>query len=111
MGVVRPVMVALVLANVRQCIRQLAADLGCLGARRRWAFADPRGQQSARVVMAGVLAAVIVFRERRLVRDTTPKLYDRRHAHPIAWRTHGWHTDLAPMRRRLRSVFRQPPVR
>ena len=101
MGVVRPVMVALVLANVLNAFVNWLLIFGRLGAPALGVRGSAWATVGARVVMAGVLAAVIVFRERRLVRDTTLKLRDRRNAHPIAWRTHGWHVDLAPMRRLL----------
>ena len=101
MGVVRPVMVALVLANVLNAFVNWLLIFGRLGAPALGVRGSAWATVGARVVMAGVLAAVIVFRERRLVRDTTLKLRDRRNAHPIAWRTHGWHVDLGPMRRLL----------
>lgn len=101
MGVVRPVMVALVLANVLNAFVNWLLIFGRLGAPALGVRGSAWATVGARVVMAGVLAAVIMFRERRLVRDTTLKLRDRRNAHPIAWRTHGWHVDLGPMRRLL----------
>jgi MATE family multidrug resistance protein len=91
MGIVRPVMVALILANVfNACVNWIlifghfgAPALGVAGA--AWATV------AARIVMAGVLFAVIVYRDR-----------DRRHV----WRVFEAGTiEMARMRRLLALGF------
>ena len=67
MGVVRPVMVALVLANVLNAFVNWLLIFGHWGAPTMGVRGSAWGTVVARVVMAGVLLAVIVYRERPLV--------------------------------------------
>jgi MATE family multidrug resistance protein len=100
MGVVRPVMVALVLANVLNAFVNWLLIFGHLGAPALGVRGSAWATVGARVVMAGVVFAVIVCRERRLVRDATTRMRrrrDRRASGPVDWPR----LDLAPMRRLL----------
>jgi MATE family multidrug resistance protein len=101
MGVVRPVMVALVLANVLNALVNWILIFGHFGAPAMGVRGSAWATVGARVVMAGVLLGVIVFRERRLVRDTALKFRNRRDANVRDESTHESRLDLAPMRRLL----------
>jgi MATE family multidrug resistance protein len=71
MGVVRPVMVALVLANVMNALANWVLIFGNLGAPAMGVRGAAWATVASRVVMAGVLLAVIVYRER----DRSPGLF------------------------------------
>jgi len=101
MGVVRPVMVALVLANVLNALVNWILIFGHFGAPAMGVRGSAWATVGARVVMAGVLLGVIVFRERRLVRDAALKFRDRRDANVRDESAHESRLDLAPMRRLL----------
>src|SRR6478672_6415148 len=73
MGVVRPVMVALVLANVLNAFVNWLLIFGHWGAPAMGVRGSAWGTVVARVVMAGVLLAVIVYRERSLVVSRLPR--------------------------------------
>ncbi len=66
MGVVRPVMVALVLANVMNAVCNWIFIFGRLGAPALGVRGAAWATVASRLVMAGVLLAVIVYRERDL---------------------------------------------
>ena len=101
MGAVRPVMVALVLANVLNAFVNWVLIFGHFGAPAMGVRGSAWATVGARVVMASVLFGVIVFRERRLVRDAAVKFRDRREVHAVEERTRALRIDLAPMRRLL----------
>jgi len=101
MGVVRPVMVALVLANVLNALVNWILIFGHFGAPAMGVRGSAWATVGARVVMAGVLLGVIVFRERRLVRDAALKFRDRRDANVRDESAHESRLDLAPIRRLL----------
>jgi len=67
MGVVRPVMVALVLANVLNACVNWLLIFGRLGAPAMGVRGSAWATVVARIVMAGVLLAVILYRERSLL--------------------------------------------
>jgi MATE family multidrug resistance protein len=90
MGVVRPVMVALVLANVLNAFVNWLLIFGHWGAPAMGVRGSAWGTVVARVVMAAVLLAVIVYRERSLV---TSRLPPRRRGAP----TTRPRINLAPM--------------
>jgi multidrug resistance protein, MATE family len=96
MGVVRPVMVALVLANLLNVFVNWLLIFGHLGAPALGVLGSAWGTVVARVVMAGVLFAVIVYRERSLVASRLPRL-QRDGANNSTARG----VDLEPMRRLL----------
>jgi MATE family multidrug resistance protein len=64
MGIVRPVMIALVLANVMNAITNWVLIFGMFGAPALGVRGAAWATVASRVVMAGVLLAVIVYRER-----------------------------------------------
>jgi MATE family multidrug resistance protein len=64
MGIVRPVMIALVLANVMNAITNWILIFGKFGAPALGVRGAAWATVASRVVMAGVLLAVIVYRER-----------------------------------------------
>jgi MATE family multidrug resistance protein len=64
MGVVRPVMIALVLANVMNVLTNWVLIFGRLGAPALGVRGAAWATVASRIVMAGVLLAVIVYRER-----------------------------------------------
>lgn len=65
MGIVRPVMIALVLANVMNAITNWILIFGKFGAPELGVRGAAWATVASRFVMAGVLLAVIVYRERR----------------------------------------------
>jgi MATE family multidrug resistance protein len=69
MGVVRPVMMALVFANILNAVVNWILIFGHLGAPAMGVRGSAWATVVARIVMAAVLLAVIVFRERALVRS------------------------------------------
>src|SRR5262245_11401585 len=100
MGAVRPVMTALVFANVLNAVVNWVLIFGHLGAPAMGVRGSAWATVVARIVMAAVLLAVIVYRERALVRS-------RLNAVRPPVRTGGassssnWRIDLAPMRKLL----------
>ena len=64
MGIVRPVMIALVLANVMNAITNWVLIFGKFGAPALGVRGAAWATVASRVVMAGVLLAVIIYRER-----------------------------------------------
>jgi multidrug resistance protein, MATE family len=94
MGVVRPVMVALVFANVLNAFVNWLLIFGHWGAPAMGVRGSAWGTVVSRVVMAAVLLAVIVYRERSLVASRLPPL---RPSGPTTRRR----INLAPMRRLL----------
>ena len=101
MGVVRPVMVALVLANVLNAFVNWLLIFGRLGAPAMGVRGSAWGTVVARIVMAGVLLVVILFRERSLLtrrfRPVEPDHTVSESMRPA----HGSPFDFAPMRRLL----------
>src|SRR5262245_38710209 len=96
MGVVRPVMVALVLANVLNGFVNWLLIFGHWGAPAMGVRGSAWGTVVARIVMAAVLLAVIVYRERSLVASHLPRI--RRRSAPDS-QLRG--VSLEPMRRLL----------
>ncbi len=94
MGVVRPVMVALILANVLNAFVNWLLIFGHWGAPAMGVRGSAWGTVVARSAMAAVLLAVIVSRERSLV---TSRLSSLRRSD----RTKTSRINLAPMRRLL----------
>jgi MATE family multidrug resistance protein len=101
MGVVRPVMFALVLANVLNAFVNWILVFGHFGVPAMGVRGSAWATVGARIVMAGVLLGVIVFRERRLVRRAARKLRNRRDASTVEERNGPLGIHLAPMRRLL----------
>jgi MATE family multidrug resistance protein len=93
-GVVRPVMVALVLANMLNAFVNWLLIFGHWGAPALGVRGSAWGTVVARVVMAAVLLAVIVYRERSLVMSRLPSL---RRSGPTKTPT----INLGPLRRLL----------
>jgi MATE family multidrug resistance protein len=96
MGVVRPVMVALVLANVLNAFVNWLLIFGHWGAPAMGVRGSAWGTVVARLVMAGVLLAVIVYRERSLVASRLPRMQRTGSTNPQPRRA-----SLEPMRRLL----------
>ena len=96
MGVVRPVMVALVLANALNAFVNWLLIFGHWGAPAMGVRGSAWGTVVARVVMAAVLLAVIVYRERSLVAS-------RLRRRPLGSRTKSQQrgASFEPMRRLL----------
>jgi MATE family multidrug resistance protein len=94
MGVVRPIMVALVLANVLNAVVNWMLIFGHLGAPALGVRGSALATVGARVVMAAVLLAVILYRERSLVRN-------RLTGAGLLLRHRSSRIDLAPIRRLL----------
>lgn len=69
MGAVRPVMIALVFANVLNAVVNWILIFGHLGAPAMGVRGSAWATVVARIVMAAILAVVIVYRERTLVRS------------------------------------------
>jgi MATE family, multidrug efflux pump len=83
MGVVRPVMIALVLANLLNAFVNWLLIFGHWGAPAMGVRGSAWGTVVARVVMAAVLLAVIVYRERSLVASRLPsRQRNRPNSHP-----------------------------
>ena len=96
MGVVRPVMIALVLANILNAFVNWLLIFGHWGAPALGVRGSAWGTVVARVVMAGVLLGVIVYRERSLVASRLPRLQRN---DPLIASRRG--LNLEPMRRLL----------
>ncbi|HEU4939325.1 MAG TPA: MATE family efflux transporter [Vicinamibacterales bacterium] len=96
MGVVRPVMIALVVANILNAFVNWLLIFGHWGAPALGVRGSAWGTVVARVVMAGVLLAVIVYRERSLVVSRLPRLQRNR---PFSSPSRRF--SLEPMRRLL----------
>ena len=77
MGVVRPVMFALVIANVLNAVVNWILIFGRLGAPAMGVRGSAWATVVARIVMAGVLLAVIVYRERAGVRSRFSRFWRR----------------------------------
>jgi MATE family, multidrug efflux pump len=101
MGVVRPVMVALVLANVLNALVNWILIFGHFGAPAMGVRGSAWATVGARIVMAGALLGVIVVREHRMVRDAARKLSNTRGSSLISTQHHRLRLDLAPMRKLL----------
>src|SRR4051812_29599534 len=103
MGVVRPVMIALVLANVLNACVNWLLIFGRLGAPAMGVRGSAWATVVARVVMAGVLLGVILYRERSLLARRRPRLAQSSERFGSMLRTGSrrWTFDLEPMRRLL----------
>src|SRR5262249_37770528 len=105
MGVVRPVMIALVLANVLNACVNWILIFGHFGAPAMGVRGSAWATVGARIVMAGVLLAVVVRRGRKLVRRSARTLRETRGRRLVAAGHHRWRVDLTPMRQLLRLGF------
>lgn len=101
MGVVRPVMIALVLANVLNAFVNWILVFGHFGVPAMGVRGSAWATVGARIVMAGVLGGVIVFRERRLVHHAASTFSIRHHANGVDERNRALSIHLAAMRRLL----------
>ncbi|MFL6280090.1 MAG: MATE family efflux transporter [Vicinamibacterales bacterium] len=101
MGVVRPVMIALVLANVLNAFVNWLLIFGRMGAPAMGVRGSAWATVVARIVMAGVLLAVIVYRERSLITARLPRLRRKHSASSLARDSPPRSIELAPMRRLL----------
>jgi MATE family multidrug resistance protein len=99
MGAVRPVMVALVFANVLNAVVNWILIFGHLGAPAMGVRGSAWATVVARIVMAAVLFAVIVYRERSLVSSQLIARPER--SHGFSLRRFLSNIDMAPMRRLL----------
>jgi len=101
MGVVRPVMIALVLANLLNAFVNWLLIFGRMGAPAMGVRGSAWATVGARVVMAAVLLAVIIYRERSIVLARLP--WPHRNGSPLslARDSHSRGIELAPMRRLL----------
>jgi multidrug resistance protein, MATE family len=99
MGVVRPVMMALVFANILNAVVNWILIFGHLGAPAMGVRGSAWATVVARIVMAAVLLAVIVFRERALVRSRMIAARPSRAGG--SWSPSISSIDLAPMRKLL----------
>ncbi len=99
MGAVRPVMMALVFANVLNAVVNWILIFGHLGAPAMGVRGSAWATVVARIVMAAVLLAVIVYRERALVRSRVSAARPWRAAR--SWSRFVSAVDLDRMRRLL----------
>ena len=100
MGVVRPVMIALVLANVLNACVNWILIFGHLGAPAMGVRGSAWATVVARIIMAGVLLAVILYRERSFVSAWLRRGHGVTLAQPEGRRPRS-RIDMAPMRRLL----------
>ena len=101
MGVVRPVMVALVLANLLNAFVNWLLIFGRWGAPAMGVRGSAWGTVVARIAMAAFLFAVILYRERSLVRARLRPSEHQSAPSMDVERAGRWHIDVAPMRRLL----------
>jgi MATE family multidrug resistance protein len=97
MGAVRPVMMALVFANILNAVVNWILIFGHLGAPAMGVRGSAWATVIARIVMAAVLAVVIVYRERTLVRSRLAAVRPSR----AGWSKSVSNIDLPRMRRLL----------
>lgn len=105
MGAVRPVMVALVLANVLNVVVNWLLIFGRFGFPALGVRGSAWATVVARIVMAGVLLGVILYRERSLVLMRLSRRHNARSGPGIARRSHRSAIELAPMRRLISLGF------
>jgi len=105
MGAVRPVMVALVLANILNVVVNWLLIFGRFGFPALGVRGSAWATVVARIVMAGVLLGVILYRERSLVLARLSRHQHPRRVSQAAGESHRSVIDLAPMRRLVSLGF------
>ena len=97
-GVVRPLMFALILANVLNALVNWMLIFGRLGAPAMGVRGSAWATVVARVVMAGVLVGVVVARERTMNRSGRLELPQKNTSDPVIARAIAAHRSESPLR-------------